>query len=180
MHELPEEKQLAHPVFVRGVDQVVLDLQILEEELDWPIVVRLDSADLGRRYNDNRGLFPGEEFLDRWRFVRSSSALVRVNTRVKPSALSFRSIALPTRPRCPAMKIDSFFFIKSWAASVQRFLFQAFAQSSRNGHEVKAARPKDAAHSGSTESRPPEMPMEASAPSLCHAESRIEKVVESA
>ena len=59
-----EEKQLAHPVFVGGMDQVVLDLQIFEEELDRPIVVRLDSAYLCRRHDDDRRLFAGKEFLD--------------------------------------------------------------------------------------------------------------------
>jgi hypothetical protein len=51
-------------VLVRGADQVVLDLQILEKELNRLIVIRLDPAHFCRRHDDNPGPFLGKEFLD--------------------------------------------------------------------------------------------------------------------
>ena len=46
---------------MRGADDVVLDLQILEQELDRQIVVRLDPAHLGGRQNDKRRFFLREK-----------------------------------------------------------------------------------------------------------------------
>ena len=50
---------------MRGADDVVLDLEIAEQKFDGEVVVRLDSANLGRGKNDNVRLFLGEEILDR-------------------------------------------------------------------------------------------------------------------
>ena len=117
MHELPRKSSLRTPPRA-PLNQVVLDLQVLEQELDRLFIVRLDPADFGRRDDDDRRPFPVEESLHCPASVRSSSVRVRVTRWVNPPALNLRKMALPTRPRWPAMKIDSSFSIMYWAASV--------------------------------------------------------------
>src|SRR5438132_196655 len=56
-----EKEQFAHTGPVGRVDDVVLNPQIIEQKLDWKIVVRLDAADLCRSENhDGWPLLPEE------------------------------------------------------------------------------------------------------------------------
>ena len=80
MHELPEKEQLLRAEIVRRLDEVVLDVQVLEQELDGEIVVRLDPADLGRRdHDDLRAAAPQRTGAPPSRCCRSTSARVRVS-----------------------------------------------------------------------------------------------------
>ena len=63
-----EKKQFAHAVLVCRADDVVLNPQVLQEELDGIIVVRLDPANLRRCDNDDIRLFLGKKFRHR-RFI---------------------------------------------------------------------------------------------------------------
>src|ERR1700676_960004 len=60
----PEEKQLFYVEFKTGRNDVVLDLKILQEEIDWKSAVRLNPPDF--RGGEHHGLRLGlrEEFAD--------------------------------------------------------------------------------------------------------------------
>jgi hypothetical protein len=59
-----EEQQALDAIFVRGVDDVGLDRQVVADELGRVAVVGEDAADLGRGEEDVVGLFCGEEGFD--------------------------------------------------------------------------------------------------------------------
>src|ERR1700730_14151675 len=58
----PEEKQLFHVEFKAGRNDVVLDLQILQEEIDWKRAVRLNPPDFRAGYHYGLRLGLREEF----------------------------------------------------------------------------------------------------------------------
>src|SRR6266550_5225112 len=59
-----KKEKFACTVLVGRTNDVVLDPQILEQKLDWKIVVCLDAADFCRRENDDSWLFIGKKFRD--------------------------------------------------------------------------------------------------------------------
>src|SRR5579862_2446942 len=56
-----QEEQFLHPGLIRGLDEVVLDLQVVQKELDGKVVVRLDAADRRRGDDHQSRLFPLEK-----------------------------------------------------------------------------------------------------------------------
>ena len=59
-----EKQEFAHTRFVRRVDDVVLDLQVIEQEFHRQIVVRLDAAHFGGREDDQGRLLLREKTID--------------------------------------------------------------------------------------------------------------------
>ena len=107
MHELPRKSSLLVAARRGGLDHVVLDLQILEQELDREIVVRLDPADLRRRQRPPPpGASPRKTAAPRRRPQVEFRARARDDLGVA-GACSSRRIAPPASPRCPATKMVS-------------------------------------------------------------------------
>ena len=77
-----EEEQLLRAEIVRRLDEVVLDAQILEQELDGKIVVRLDAADFRRRDHDDLRTPSSKNRAHALQPHKSTSARVRVTMRV--------------------------------------------------------------------------------------------------
>ena len=64
MQELPRKSSLRAPCSCAAQIRLFWMCKFSEEKFDRLIVVRLDSADLGRRHDNDRRLFLAEEFLD--------------------------------------------------------------------------------------------------------------------
>ena len=99
-----QEEQLAHPGSVGRLDDVILDFEVVEQEVDREIVVRLDAADLGRGDNHVHACrSPDLEKRPHRRAIEQIEFLsaLRVTISHWSPPLAARVLAGHARSRCP-------------------------------------------------------------------------------